>query len=374
MRFRRTIRRPFAAHYTSYRRHRIPAVAVKMTAFAAVMLLILGFLVLVFGQFRTGSRTGYRAVFTSSSGMDDGAPVRIAGVRVGRVDGLELQSENTVTIRFSVDADVSLPADARAAIRYENLVGDRYLEILPSTKTGPQSVDPERALRSDGPALPADGTIPAERTSPALDLDMLFGGFKPLFHALDPGQVNKLTDALIDTFQGRGRTLAELLGHTSRFTRTLADSDAVIGRVVDNLDTVLTTIADRDDQFDDVLDRLQQLVSELAAERDPVGRAVTHITDATGSLAGFLDEARQPTDDMVRQLDRTVTLLDDDKDTVADLLSRLPETYQMLTRIGSYGDFFQFYMCGLVFRFTGADGDMFEMPMVEQTEGRCAPK
>lgn len=378
---------PFGPRYTSYRRHHIPASAVKMTVFATVMVLILAFLVLVFGQFRSGSETGYHAVFTDSSGMDDGAPVRIAGVQVGRVDGLDLSDDQTVNIGFSVDSGVILPADARAAIRYENLVGDRYLEILPTTGAG-SGASPATEASGDGAVpggtapdgtapdgtLPDGGTIPVDMTSPALDLDLLLGGFKPLFRALDPGQVNKLTDALVDTFQGRGQTLADLLGRTGSFTRTLADSDAVIGRVVDNLNTVLSTISDRGDQFDSVIDRLQQLVSGLASDRDPLGQAVTHISGATGSLAGLLDQARPPIDSTVEQLGRFTTLLDNDKETIDDLLSRLPETYQMLARTGSYGDFFQFYMCGLAFRFTDAQGEMFEIPMVQQTEGRCAPK
>lgn len=365
---RRRLPRPFGPRYTGERR-RFPGSVVKMLAFATVMLLILALLVLVFGRFRTGEHIGYRAVFTDSSGMSDGAPVRVAGVQVGRVDGLDLQEDSTVAVRFTVDADVPLPADSRAAVRYENLVGDRYLEILP-----PEGTARTAPMATAGPALTPGGVIPVERTSPALDLDQLLGGFQPLFRALDPGQVNRLTAALIDTFQGRGQSLASLVGKTGRFTQTLADSDAVIGRVIDNLNTVLDTVAQRGTQFDDVITRLQDLVSGLAAERDPLGEAVSRIDAATRSADGLIGGIRPPLESTVEQLGRTTQLIDQDRENVSDLLDRLPETYQLLSRTGSYGDFFQFYMCGLVFRFTGADGEMFEYPMVQQHEGRCAPK
>ncbi|QDQ98649.1 MCE family protein [Tomitella fengzijianii] len=362
--------RPFGPRYTGARRRRVPGSVVKMLAFATVMLLILGFLVLVFGRFRTGERTGYQAVFADSSGMSDGAPVRVAGVQVGRVENLVLREDSTVAVAFTVDAELTLPADSRATIRYENLVGDRYLEVLP-----PQGTATSAPMEPTGAGTLAPGAvIPVAHTSPALDLDLLLGGFQPLFRALDPGQVNRLTAALIDTFQGRGQSLASLVGKTGRFTQTLADSDAVIGRVIDNLNTVLDTVADRGTQFDDVITRLQELVSSLAAERDPLGEAVTRIDAAAQAAGGLLHDLRPPLDSTIDQLGRTTALIEQDEANVSDLLARLPETYQLLSRTGSYGDFFQFYMCGLVFRFTGADGEMFEYPMVQQYEGRCAPK
>ncbi|WP_148302242.1 MCE family protein [Tomitella biformata] len=351
-------------------RQRVSADSLKMCVYTVVMVLILAFLVLVFGQFRTGASTQYNAVFTSSSGMASGAPVRIAGVQVGKVGGLDLQPDNTVAVRFSVDNTAALPPTARAAIRYENLVGDRYLEILPPTP----EVDGAAGQDLAGQNLKPGGTIPVSNTEPALDLDLLLGGFKPLFRALDPGQVNKLTAALLDTFQGQGDTLASLLGRTGRFTSALADSDAMIGEVIGNLNTVLSTISDRGEQFSGTVDQLQQLVSGLAADRDPLGQSVTHINQAAGAISGLLVNLRPPLQDTVEQLRRTTALLDEDKDNVNDLLTRLPDTYKRLSRTGSYGSFFQFYMCGLVFRFTDPQGEMFEYPMVQQTEGRCAPR
>ena len=79
---------------------------------------------------------------------------------------------------------------SRATIKYQNLIGDRYLEI------------------SDGPGDPHElrsgATIPRDRTSPALDLDALIGGFRPLLKAIDPQDVNGISQALIEVFQGQG--------------------------------------------------------------------------------------------------------------------------------------------------------------------------
>lgn len=73
-------------------------------------------------------------------------------------------------------------------MRYLNLIGDRYLEL----KRG----DSDRKM-------PSGGTIPVERTEPALDLDALIGGFRLLFRALDPEKVNNIARSIITVFQGR---------------------------------------------------------------------------------------------------------------------------------------------------------------------------
>src|SRR3546814_19361494 len=77
--------------------------------------------------------------------------------------------------------------------------------------------------------------MPVDQTSPALDLDLLLGGFKPLLRSLDPQQVNDLSGALLQVLQGQGGTLVSLLGNTSSFTSTLADRDQLIGDVITNL-------------------------------------------------------------------------------------------------------------------------------------------
>ena len=80
--------------------------------------------------------------------------------------------------------------------------------------------------------------IPVSRTAPAVDLTALFNGFKPLFQALTPADVNKFALEIIQTLQGEGGTVDSLLTQTASLTNTVADRDAVIGQVIDNLITV----------------------------------------------------------------------------------------------------------------------------------------
>ena len=139
------------------------ATAVKFAAFAAVMLMILLALVVVFGQMRFGPTNVYTARFTSASGLHPGEVVRIAGVDVGRVKDVKVVDGRSADVRFSVDSSVPLTKATRALIRYQNLIGDRFLEL----KEGEGAVTPlaKRSVPRADPAARAVST--ASSTRPA---------------------------------------------------------------------------------------------------------------------------------------------------------------------------------------------------------------
>ncbi|MEV0250320.1 MCE family protein [Nocardia sp. NPDC050712] len=335
------------------------ATTVKLAIFTLVMTLIFAGLVVVFSQMRFSREHGYQAVFTSSSGMLPGSKVRIAGVPVGSVTSVKVGKDNLAHVEFDVDRRYRLLTSTRATIKYENLVGDRYMELL----EGPGTAD---TLRSGG-------TIGKDKTAPALDLDMLLGGFKPLLRGLDPGQVNDLTSALLQIFQGQGGTLVSLLNSGGSFAKTLSERDQLIGNVINNLNTVLATIDQRGDQFATTLDELQRLITGLSENKDPIGDAIPRIAGATGDLTDLLAQARPDLAGTIGNLGRLSTNLDNGSDTLDWVLERLPDTYKKLIRIGSYGSFLQLYICGTWLLVDGPDGKPIEMTLPGgQTTGRCA--
>ncbi|MCQ4117790.1 MCE family protein [Rhodococcus tibetensis] len=333
---------------------------VKLVIFATVMTLIFVGLAVVFSQYRFSTSKDYSATFVDVSGLKPGDKVRIAGVPVGAVKNVKIDDDNLADVEFDVESKYSLFDGTKATVRYENLVGDRYMELL----EGAGSVEP----------LSEGGSIPVEQTSPALDLDLLLGGFKPLLRSLNPQQVNDLSAALVQVFQGQGGTLVSLLGSTSSFTNTLADRDQLIGEVITNLNEVLGTINNRGDQFRSTLDQLQQLVSGLAQDREPIGDAIPRIAGGTGDLAELLEGVRPPLQSTVAEANRTATQLQMGEETLDWVLQNLPDAYRRLIRIGTYGSFFQMYVCTVKFKFTGPEGSdlLLNMPG-GQTAGRCAP-
>lgn len=332
--------------------------AAKFGVFAVVMSALTASLFLVFGEFRSGSTSDYAAVFADASSLEPGDSVRVAGVRVGTVDAVTLRPDNTVRVSFDADDDVVLTTGTRAAVRYLNLVGDRYLELLDS----PGSTR----------VMPRGAEIPADRTQPALDLDLLLGGLRPVIRGLNPQDVNALTNALLQIFQGQGDTLQSLLTRTSSFSNALADNNTALEHLVDNLDSVLATLGKEGERFSGALDRFEKLTTELAADRDTIGTAIDSLSAGTASVAELLSAARPPLAATVDQLNRVAPLLDKDKGLIDMALQRAPENYRKLARIGSYGSFVNYYLCGISIRVSDLQGRTAVFPWIKQRDGRCA--
>ena len=330
---------------------------VKFGVFAVVMSLLTLFLFFTFGQYRTGAVTGYTALFNDASRLKAGDSVRVAGVRVGSVNGVALQSDKKVVVKFDADRSVVLTDGTKAAVRYLNLVGDRYLELV------------------DGPGstrrLPAGGQINVSHTAPALDLDLLLGGLKPLIHGLNPRDVNALSSALLEVFQGEGGTLQSLFNKSTSFTNTLADNDQTIEQLIDNLNVVAATLNKDGGQFSGAIDRLQRLVTGLANDRDTFGPAIDALSNGTLTLADLLGKARPPLSGTVDQLSRLAPNLDDDKDRLDAALQKAPRNFRKLVRLGVFGATIPYFLCQITIRGTDLSGKTVIAPWFTSHEQRC---
>ena len=197
----------------------------------------------------------------------------------------------------------------------------------------------------------------------------MLGGLKPVIRGLDPQDVNALTNALLQIFQGQGDTLQSLLSRTSSFSNTLADNNAALERLVDNLDTVLATLGKEGERFSGALDRFERLTTELAADRDTIGDAIDSLSAGTASIADLLSNARPPLAGTIDQLNRVAPLIDKDKGLIDVALQKAPENYRKLARIGSYGSFVNYYLCGITIRVNRSSGADSGLPL-DQTKRR----
>jgi phospholipid/cholesterol/gamma-HCH transport system substrate-binding protein len=337
------------------------SMVIKVSMFAAAMLVVAAGLVVVFGDFRFGAENTYHATFTNASRLKAGQKVRIAGVPVGAVSGIKLNPDNTVDVKFGVDRRYQLYSSTRAVIRYENLVGDRFLEIT----SGPGE------LRK----LPAGGTINAEHTQPALDLDALLGGLKPLVKGLDADKVNTISSAVIQLLQGQGGALSNVLADTSAFSSALGQRDQLIGDVITNLNTVLGTVDQKSAQFSASVDQLQQLITGLANNKDAIAGAIGPLASTTTDLTELLKNSRRPLQGILENTRPLATELDNRKAEVANDIEQLGEDYLRLSALGSYGSFFNIYFCSVTIKINGPAGSDILIPFggpVDPSKGRCS--
>lgn len=334
----------------------------KVGIFTVVMLLVSAGLVVVFGEFRFAASHTYHANFLAASRLKGGQDVRIAGIPVGTVKSVELAPDNSVDVTFDVNKRYQLYTSTRAAIRYENLVGDRYLEIA----SGPGE------LRK----LPPGGTIPQQNTQPALDLDALLGGLRPVMKGLDGNKINEVSNAVIELLQGQGGALSQMLASTSSFTRTLASRDQLIGDVINNLNTVLATVDDKSKQFDATVDKLQQLITGLAQGRDAIAGAIGPLATVETDLTDTLRRSRRPLQGVIENARPLATVLDKRKQELNDVIDPLEENYLRLNALGAYGSFFNINYCTISIKFNGPAGSDILLPMggqADTTKGRCSP-
>lgn len=342
---------------------RITGTAVKLGIFSLVLLLFTAMIIVVFGQMRFDRTTGYTAIFSNASGLREGQFVRASGVEVGKVESVKLiNGGSQVEVGFNVDRSLPLFEGTTASIRYLNLIGDRFMEL----KRG-----------DSDQRLPGGGTIPLERTEPALDLDALIGGFRPVFRALDPDKVNNIAQSIITVFQGQGGTINDILDQTASLTSALADRDQAIGEVIRNLNTVLDTTVRHQQQFDETVQDFEKLITGLKNRADPIATSVAGISDAAGTVADLLADNRPLLQGTIGHLEGVQQPLVDQRDELNDLLVRLPTAFKIIGRAGGiYGDFFNFYACDISIRMNGLQpgGPVRTVKLFSQPSGRCTPQ
>lgn len=331
--------------------------AIRLTIFGVVGALTAGLLYLTLGEIRLGPSDDYRVEMSDVTGLEEGDVVRVAGVRVGQVDGLEVIDDNVVLVSFHVETDQPLTDRTQVLVRYENLLGDRYLEL--------------RQQPGQGSPLDPGATIPSERATPALDLDVLLNGFKPLFRGLRPAEVNELATNLISTLQGRGGTVESLLQRTASLTNGLADDSEAITSLIDNMNVLLGSLDSRDAQLRQTITQFKRLVTGLAEDRDPITTSIVAINSMASELTDLFSRARGPFKSTVLAVDRLARLLNTNTKTLNDVLDSLPAAYQTLDRIASHGTFFNFYLCTVQIKISGPGGRPITTPAVKSQVERC---
>ena len=285
-----------------------------------------------------GSTHTYHALFGGTdgvSGLHAGNPVRVSGVPVGKVTGVTLLDASHVRITFTANNDQQLTTNTWAVVRYADLLGQRYLALTESGNT------PGRTIY-DG------ATIPASQTEPALSLTALFNGFRPLFAALTPQQVNQLSGELIDVLQGQGSALGDLVQRTADLTSNLASRSDTFSQVIDSLDKLLGTVSQHDNQLATMVTSLHSLTAQLHADGPGILNSISGVDALMGSVNGLLsnvDNHNLPGD--IASLNAVSGVLARNSTTVDKLINGFVSAFGDFSRVTQNGSFGNAYLCNL---------------------------
>jgi phospholipid/cholesterol/gamma-HCH transport system substrate-binding protein len=304
---------------------------VKLVIFIVVTSLATSVLVVLIGNLDIQSSRNYKAVFSDATGLVKGDDIRIAGVKVGSVKNVQVVDRTHALVSFNVADDSIVTRSSTATIRYRNLVGQRYISLT-------QGV-------GDLDRMTDDSTIPLSRTHPALDLSVLFNGFKPLFAALSPADINRLSAEIIDVFQGEGGNLNALLQNTASLTNTLADRDKVIGETIDNLNVVLGTLADRDKQLSGLIVEFKRFMAGLVQDKDAILNSLDSVSELAEQTSDLAVGIRPSFVKDVKGLRQVAGNLNKGRDELDRAMQILPIKLTKIGRTAIYGSFFNFYLC-----------------------------
>ncbi|NUS44598.1 MAG: MCE family protein [Mycobacteriaceae bacterium] len=249
---------------------------IGFTLFAIVSLMVTWVMWGTLQRSVQGGTHTYHAIFSNVLGLSEGDDVRIAGVRVGRVDGIELTSDNRARVTLRVQDDQHLYDNTAALVRYQNLIGQRYVALE------------RRAEGGSSRPLSSGATIGLDRTEPSFDISLLLGGFEPLFKMLEPAEVNELSSSLLQALQGSGVSLASFITQAASVATEFQQRDAIIGDVITNLSGVLTGLANRGTQLQTLIGQTRALISGLYAQGNVLKAATDQVSTATDALLAMV--------------------------------------------------------------------------------------
>ncbi|MGW0036031.1 MlaD family protein [Gordonia sp. NPDC003376] len=249
---------------------------IGFSLFAVVALLLTYIIYSTLERSVSGDTTGFDTTFSDASGLAVGDDVRMAGVRVGRVDAIELDG-GKAKVTFEVQDSQPMYTTTKAAIRYQNLIGQRYLALS----------------LADGEARPlAAGSSLRQPSEDSFDVTRLLAGFQPVFDTLTPEQVNDLSNGLLQAFQGDTVSLSNTVAQVGKMASDMADRDVVIGAIIDNLSGVMRDLSRQGDQVGTLIDSVGQVVENLNAHSARFGQAVSQIGDTAAGFADVLSQTR----------------------------------------------------------------------------------
>lgn len=290
-----------------------------LVAFLVVCFSLTGTILVTLRRDVTGTTNSYTAVFTDVTGLRVGSDVRMAGVRVGRVDAVDLDHD-TARVRFRIQRNQPVYGNTKASVVYQNIIGQRYVGLSLA-----EFGRPER--------LPDGAVIPLEHTEPSFDVTYLLNGFEPLFTLLDPDNRGNLSTALIKALQGDSNSLAVLISETSHLAQSLAGPDDVLGHLITSLGAVTENLADQGTNLQTTLVQVRAVVAGLNSHRDELLAATGSISAVVARLSGILGAVRPEFEDMLNRQPGMLATMVARQDQWATLGANLPAVLKGVARI-----------------------------------------
>ncbi len=270
------------------------------------------------------SRDEFTAEFSSVTGLYVGDQVKVMGVAVGGIDAIEPAGDR-VRVRFHVDTDQPIPAEAKAVIMSPNLVSSRFVQLAP-TYTG-------------GPRLADGATIPLGRTAVPVEWDQIEAQLQRLATALGPtdsdprGPLGQVVDTAAANLRGEGPNLHQTLTTLSAAMKTLSEGRGDLVSIVANLQIFVTALSQSGQQIVAINNRLATVSTLLADNRGDMGTALSGLDGALGEVTRFVADNRDRIGGAADNLSSVAATLAQQRDGLAQVLHVAPNALANLDNI-----------------------------------------
>lgn len=309
-------------------------VAIGLAAFLVITAVMSYLVYATLERSVTGKTTNYVAEFTDVFGLRDGDDVRMAGVRVGRVQKIDLIDQNRARVEFALQDEQKILGNTEASILYQNIVGQRYLDLHVG-KTG----EPKQ--------LPAGSVIPVERTVPSFDVGVVLNGYEPLFSTIDPKAADQISAAAIEALQGDSSSWATLVNESGKLTETFAGRDELLGDMITGMDKLFGTLAKQTDNIDKTLANAKQMVGAFNARRDELVSSTGSVSRVVRALGAVTAENNPSLQALITRQPGFASHLVTTQPQLAFMGANLPLMLKGVARATGMGAYLSVYACDL---------------------------
>ncbi|GAB3761344.1 phospholipid/cholesterol/gamma-HCH transport system substrate-binding protein [Nocardioides ginsengisegetis] len=277
-----------------------------------------------------GGGDTYYAAFSESGGLKANDEVRIAGVRVGKVEKVELEGDH-VRVTFRVDSGADFGTDSHAAIKVKTLLGAMYLSLQPAGSG----------------QLKEGSEIPVERTSSPYDVVDAFSGLAQTSEQIDTDQLAKSLSTLADLTRNTPEEFKGALDGVSRLSTSIASRDTQINSLLKNLNRVSTVLNARDDDIIGLMKDSDVLFQALVKRRQAVHNLLVSTSTLSKELTALVQQSRADLKPALSHLENVVAVLNKNEDNLDNSLRLMAPFYRVFANTLGNGPWFDTYIQNL---------------------------
>jgi phospholipid/cholesterol/gamma-HCH transport system substrate-binding protein len=267
----------------------------------------------------------YYAELPDASSLVAPDDVKIAGVTVGQVKGVSVR-HGLAVVKFAVDKHVVLRQSTQVGMRFQNVIGAKYLYLYPG---------------SSGDPVKAGGTFPVTQSVESADVGSFLTDIGAFLKALNPNDVNAFTEAIVGALQDNGTQVGQLLNNTASVAGTVGGLDTHVASIITNLEQVLQALASRNADLASVADHLASVSQELAARNDVLDNVVNNFGQVNNELNQLIGGNRANLDQTIGNLQVIANVLAQHHTDLNQGLATLSAGLAPYTLISAFGQWFQ---------------------------------